>query len=72
MSSQTWRLADVSSKHMLLNAGIGWGYMPEPMVHDDLEAERLVILDMPDAPPGDYTMHAIRGSDTAPAPRPHG
>jgi hypothetical protein len=36
MSSQTWRLADVSSKHMLLNAGIGWGYMPEPMVHNDL------------------------------------
>ncbi len=68
MSSQTWRLADVSSKHMLLNAGIGWGYMPEPMVHDDLEAERLVILDMPDAPPGDYTMHAIHRSDTPPGP----
>lgn len=68
MSSRTWRLADVASKHMLLAAGIGWGYMPEPMVRDDLAAGRLVLLDMPDAPTGDYAMHAIHRSDTLPGP----
>lgn len=68
LSSRTWRLADVASKHMLLNAGIGWGYMPEPMVRDDLAAGRLVLLDMPDAPPADYAMHAIHRSDTPPGP----
>jgi len=68
MSSRTWRLADVASKHMLLAAGIGWGYMPEPMVQDDLAAGRLVLLDMPDAPPGDYALHAIHRSDTLPGP----
>ena len=68
MSSRTWRLADVSSKHMLLNAGIGWGYMPEPMVRDDVDAGRLVVLDMPDAPSGDFALHAIHRSDTLPGP----
>lgn len=68
LSSRTWRLADVASKHMLLNAGIGWGYMPEPMVRDDLTAGRLVQLDMPDAPPADYVMHAIHRTDTPPGP----
>jgi len=68
MGNRTWRLADVASKHMLLNAGIGWGYMPEPMVSDDLVAGRLVLLDMPDVVPGDYPMHAIHRSDTLPGP----
>ena len=68
MSSRTWRLADVASKHMLLKAGIGWGYMPEPMVRDDVAAGRLVLLDMPDAAPGEYSLHAIHRSDTLPGP----
>ena len=37
IGTQTWRLADLGSKHMLLREGIGWGYMPEPMVREDLE-----------------------------------
>ncbi|MES2339182.1 MAG: LysR family transcriptional regulator [Pseudomonadota bacterium] len=68
MSSRTWRLADVSSKHMLLKAGIGWGYMPEPMVREDVASGRLIQLDMPDAAPGDYALHAIHRSDTLPGP----
>jgi DNA-binding transcriptional LysR family regulator len=68
LSSRTWRLADVASKHMLLNAGIGWGYMPEPMVREDLTKGSLVMLDMPDAPSADYPLHAIHRSDTLPGP----
>lgn len=68
MSSRTWRLADLTSKHMLLKVGIGWGYMPEAMVRDDLDAGRLVVLDMPDAPSGEYLLHAIHRSDTMPGP----
>ena len=44
---QTWRLADLGSKHMLLKGGIGWGYMPEPTVREDVAAGKLVHLDMP-------------------------
>jgi hypothetical protein len=41
IGTQTWRLADLGSKHMLLREGIGWGFMPEPMVREDVEAGRL-------------------------------
>jgi DNA-binding transcriptional LysR family regulator len=68
MSSRTWRLADVASKHMLLNAGIGWGYMPEPMVRDDLDSGNLVVLDMPDAPAAEYPLYAIHRGDHLPGP----
>ena len=46
IGTQTWRLADLGSKHMLLKEGIGWGFMPEPMVREDITAGRLVQLDM--------------------------
>jgi len=68
MSPRTWRLADLSSKHMLLKAGIGWGYMPEPMVREDLAASRLTVLDMPDMPRTYYAMHVIYRRDTSPGP----
>jgi DNA-binding transcriptional LysR family regulator len=32
VGTQTWRLADLGSKHMLLKEGIGWGFMPEPTI----------------------------------------
>lgn len=68
VSSRTWRLADLGSKHMLLKAGIGWGNMPVPMVAQDLKAGRLVALDLPDAVGGDYELAAIYRADTPPGP----
>jgi DNA-binding transcriptional LysR family regulator len=68
VGTSTWRLADLSSKHMLLKAGIGWGNMPEPMVRDDVEAGRLVRLDTPDSIGGHYVMDAIYRTDTPPGP----
>ena len=56
---RTWRLADLGSKHALLLAGIGWGNMPEPMVHDDLAAGRLKRLDLSEWSGGFYAFHAI-------------
>lgn len=44
IGTQTWRLADLGSKHMLLREGIGWGFMPEPIVREDIERDRLVRL----------------------------
>jgi DNA-binding transcriptional LysR family regulator len=46
LAAQTWRLADLGAKHALLLAGIGWGSMPEAMVHDDLASGRLTRLDL--------------------------
>lgn len=67
-STRTWRLADLGSKHMLLKAGIGWGYMPEPMIREDLATGRLVALDMPEGKGRDYVFNAIYRTDTPPGP----
>jgi DNA-binding transcriptional LysR family regulator len=68
IGTQTWRLADLGSKHMLLKEGIGWGFMPEPMVRADIEAGRLVRLDMPEYKDGFIRLHAIYRTDTPPGP----
>jgi DNA-binding transcriptional LysR family regulator len=46
LSSQTWRVADGSTKLALIRAGLGWGNLPVEMVHDDLKADTLVQLRM--------------------------
>jgi len=68
VGTRTWRLADLGSKHMLLREGIGWGNMPEPMVRDDLDAQRLVSLDLPDCGRVDYRFDVIYRTDTPPGP----
>ena len=68
IGSQTWRLADLGAKHMLLKKGIGWGYMPEPMVCEDLETGRLVQLDMAEYKDGFLRLYAIHRTDTPPGP----
>ena len=65
---RTWRLADLASKHMLLKAGIGWGMMPWWMVAKDIEAGRLVQLDLPDQVAFDYRVDVIYRTDTPPGP----
>ncbi|MGY8676637.1 LysR family transcriptional regulator [Bradyrhizobium sp. UFLA05-153] len=67
-SSKTWRLADLGVKHALLLAAVGWGLMPEFMVHGDLEAGRLVELDIPGSRDARYPLQAIWRMQTPPGP----
>jgi DNA-binding transcriptional LysR family regulator len=53
---------------MLLREGIGWGYMPEPMVREDIESGRLVRLHVPEYKDGFVRLHAIYRTDTPPGP----
>ena len=68
LSTETWRLGDLGAKHALLLAGLGWGGMPDAMVKDDLDAGRLVILDIEGRKPDDYRMVAVHRSDSPPGP----
>ena len=68
IGTQTWRLADLGSKHMLLKEGIGSGYMPEPMVREDIEGGRLVQLDIRESKDGFVRLYAIYRTDTPPGP----
>lgn len=44
LSTQTWRLADLGTKHTMLLAGLGWGSMPTHLVEDDVRSGRLKII----------------------------
>jgi DNA-binding transcriptional LysR family regulator len=68
IGTQTWRLADLGSKYMLLREGIGWGYMPEPFVHEDIDEGRLARLDVPEYKDGFLRLHAIYRTGTPPGP----
>ena len=68
VSSHSWRLADLGSKHALLREGIGWGNMPMPAVAADLFSGALVRLDLPDHRGGAYRFDGIYRSDAPPGP----
>jgi DNA-binding transcriptional LysR family regulator len=68
IGTQTWRLADIGSKHILLKEGIGWGYMPEHMVREDVKTGALVQLDMPELKRGSERLYAIYRTDVPPGP----
>ena len=68
VASGTWRIGDLSAKHMLLRAGIGWGMMPLAMVQEDLARGDLVQLALPDLAPFAYPLDAVHRADTLPGP----
>jgi len=65
---KTWRLADLGAKHALLLAGVGWGSMPAPMVTGDIEAGRLVELDLSDWWAATYPLRVLHRTDSPPGP----
>ena len=67
-AADEWRLADLGAKHALLLAGVGWGNMPEPNIHEDLASGRLVRLELPEAKSGVYAFQAMYRTDTPPGP----
>ncbi len=66
VSLRTWRLGDMSAKHELLRAGLGWGHMPEHMVREDVQNGRLVRLRPTEAPAQRFPLMLIHRADTPP------
>jgi DNA-binding transcriptional LysR family regulator len=50
MSPLTWRLSDLFAKHAFLLKGLGWGGMPIHAVQQDIEAGKLIKLQIEDLP----------------------
>ncbi|HEX8403896.1 MAG TPA: LysR family transcriptional regulator [Duganella sp.] len=63
-----WRLGDLSSKHALLRSGIGWGNMPIEFIQWDLDAGRLVQLDISEGVSFSAPLFVIRRGDEEPGP----
>ncbi len=66
VSLRTWRLGDMSAKHELLIAGLGWGNMPEHMVREDLRSGRLVRLRPMEAPAQRFPLMLIHRAEAPP------
>ncbi len=56
VSDQRILTADLGSKRAMLQAGLGWGYMPREMVAEDLEHARLVELNLAERDPRTLSM----------------
>lgn len=63
---QPWRLTDLTSMQLLLKEGVGWGYLPGPMVNADIESGQLVALCS--QPRRTCVLHAIYRKDTSLGP----
>jgi DNA-binding transcriptional LysR family regulator len=70
LSDTRWRVADLAAKHSLLRAGLGWGYMPLPMVEQDLAAGELVRLSLEHRVPrdGHLPLYAVHRTSEPPGP----
>ena len=68
VSAKVWRIGDLASKHALLLGGVGWGGMPDWMVRADLDAGRLVHLQLPDFRAGEILLQIAYRNETPPGP----
>ena len=70
LSSRTWRVGDLHTKHALLRANLGWGNLPEHLARADLKAGKLVPLRPQAWAEGEHRLHlsAIYRASTALGP----
>lgn len=68
LALRDWRLGDLGSKHALLRSGIGWGNMPLELVKDDIDAGRLVHLDINEGNSVNFPLYVIHRGDDEPGP----
>jgi DNA-binding transcriptional LysR family regulator len=66
LSTRSWRVGDLHTKHALLRAGLGWGNMPYHLVRDDVQRGKLVVIRPAAWGKDQHTLHltAIHRSDT--------
>jgi DNA-binding transcriptional LysR family regulator len=66
LSTRTWRVGDLHTKHALLRAGLGWGNLPHHLVRDEVRQRKLVIIRPEAWAEDEHSLHlsAIYRSDT--------
>ena len=69
-SERRWRVLDLTAKHALLRAGLGWGGMPMHVVADDLAKKRLVRIHIEEAGSPTYEAALFAMHRTAEPPGP--
>ena len=66
LSTRTWRVSELHTKHALLRAGLGWGNLPRHLVHDEIRQRKMVIIRPEAWAANEHSFHlsAIYRSDT--------
>lgn len=68
-SPNTWRVDDITAKHELIRAGVGWGSLSAWTVADDVAAGRLKIIHAPSLPEiDDMATQAFHDAGHKPGP----
>lgn len=67
-SLKTWRVSDNATKLLLIRSGLGWGGLPESLVHEDLVSGHLVQLRLPAFDQRQYPIYVIRSMANPPGP----
>ena len=70
VSPKVWRLGDLGAKQAFMRAGLGWGFMPLPMIADDLARGALQQIEIEASPNlgAAFSMHAVYRKDAPPGP----
>jgi DNA-binding transcriptional LysR family regulator len=68
MALRDWRLGDIGAKHALLRSGIGWGNMPVELIQYDLDAGRLVQIELNEGNSFSFPLYVIHRGDSEPGP----
>jgi DNA-binding transcriptional LysR family regulator len=55
-----WNVSDFSTKKTVIEAGLGWGGMPEHLIKEELQSGELIGLTVDDYPPRHTEIFAIR------------
>lgn len=62
---QRWTVSDFETKKAVINAGLGWGGIPDHMIGDELASGEFVALGVEGFPPRHTEIFAIRRRDAA-------
>ncbi len=69
LRGRVWRVADLGTQHAFLRKGLGWGEMPIWLAHDDLQAGRLVRVEVAELPTtGGIPMFVVHRRSDPPGP----
>ncbi|PZU83093.1 MAG: LysR family transcriptional regulator [Shinella sp.] len=68
ISRRRWHVSDMTTKHRLVLAGLGWGGVPLAMVRNDIKEGRLVRLDVEPYEQFEYPLAALWRVATPPGP----
>lgn len=58
-----WRVSDFKTKETMILESLGWGFMPDHMVSEQLEKNTLSVLKLNTHPAFDFPLYAIRAKN---------